>query len=294
MRHLKNVMLSNRPCSGISNQVPTLLRPSRNSSDAQLIWRAAVAAGWRTERLAGWKVPELQSRDIAFYGESLLAAHVAESLNVSFIEAPLDWLTHLPVEYLKRRVAFTRLGEARRDRTARFLKPANDKAFPATSYRTEDDFALLHAYDDNVPTLESEIVPVIDEYRFFVLNRTIQTGSVYCKAGRVTEQADGAWEDDAIGTAEAFKFATRPLNDSRVFIPPAIVLDVCTTADRGWMVLECNPCWGSGVYGCDPHRVLPVIARACVSNEKRHLEDPRCFPQPFHARSPGINPEAAG
>lgn len=56
-------------------------------------------------------------------------------------------------------------------------------------------------------------------------------------------------------------------------------LDVCTTADRGWIVLECNPCWGSGIYGCDPHRVLPVIARACVPNENRHLEDPRCFPQ---------------
>ena len=243
------------------------------------MWRAAVAAGWRTERLAGWKMPELATREIAFYGESLLAAHVAQSLDVSFIEAPLDWLVHLPEEYLKRRVGYRLLGEARQDHSVRFLKPANDKAFPAKIYRTTEDFALFDAYGDELPTLESDVVPITDEYRFFVLNRTIQTGSVYCRSGRVTEQADGEWEEDEAGTAEAAAFAARLLRDERLFVPPAVVLDVCATADRGWMVLECNPCWGSGIYGCDPDLVLPVIARACVPNENRHLEDPRCFPQ---------------
>lgn len=255
----------------------TLLLPARNSADAQLIWRAAVATGWRTERLVGWQMPRLETRDLAFYGESLLAAHVAQSLNVSFMEAPLDWLTHLPYEYAKRRIRYTALAETRLDRSTRFIKPASDKAFPAKVYANADDFSIFESYDDALPTLESEIVPVLHEYRFFILNRTIQTGSVYCRSGMSTETADGEWEDDTAGTALAAEFAIRLLADDRVFLPPAIVLDVCTTADRGWMVLECNPAWGSGIYGCDPLAILPVLSRACVPNEKIHLEDRRCF-----------------
>jgi len=29
-------------------------------------------------------------------------------------------------------------------------------------------------------------------------------------------------------------------------------------------VIEANPSWGSGIYGCDPHKVLEVLERATV------------------------------
>jgi hypothetical protein len=46
--------------------------------------------------------------------------------------------------------------------------------------------------------------------------------------------------------------------------PPAFVLDVGIIDGRGWAVVEFNECWASGIYACDPHRVLDTLLRACV------------------------------
>ena len=35
---------------------------------------------------------------------------------------------------------------------------------------------------------------------------------------------------------------------------------------RGWAVIESNPAWGSGLYGCDLNQVLGVLQRACLKS----------------------------
>jgi hypothetical protein len=45
------------------------------------------------------------------------------------------------------------------------------------------------------------------------------------------------------------------------------VVDVGRVAGRGWAVVEANPAWGSGLYGCDAARVLPVL-RGAVSQAR--------------------------
>jgi hypothetical protein len=54
------------------------------------------------------------------------------------------------------------------------------------------------------------------------------------------------------------------LADPRVELPRTAVLDVGIIADRGWAVVEQNAAWGSGIYGCDPVRVLEVLQYAAV------------------------------
>lgn len=49
------------------------------------------------------------------------------------------------------------------------------------------------------------------------------------------------------------------LTATDVSIPSAFVLDVGVTLERGWAVVEANPCWGAGLYGCEPQRVLEVL-----------------------------------
>ena len=51
----------------------------------------------------------------------------------------------------------------------------------------------------------------------------------------------------------------------QVPLPSAVALDVGTIVGRGWAVVEANPCWGSGVYGCDPAGVLRAARRASVA-----------------------------
>ncbi|MFD7843425.1 hypothetical protein ACFV4K_10890 [Nocardia sp. NPDC059764] len=46
--------------------------------------------------------------------------------------------------------------------------------------------------------------------------------------------------------------------------PLAVVVDIGLIEGRGWAVVEANSAYGAGVYGCDPRRVLDVLARGCV------------------------------
>lgn len=39
-------------------------------------------------------------------------------------------------------------------------------------------------------------------------------------------------------------------------MPAAIALDVGLIKGRGWAVVEANSAWGSGIYGCDPSKML--------------------------------------
>jgi hypothetical protein len=43
-----------------------------------------------------------------------------------------------------------------------------------------------------------------------------------------------------------------------------VVVDVGRMTGRGWGVVEANPAWASGLCGCDPAGVLPVLRRATV------------------------------
>ena len=51
---------------------------------------------------------------------------------------------------------------------------------------------------------------------------------------------------------DAVRFARSVLEDPTVELPPAVTLDVGRIASRGWAVIETNPAWASGLYGCDP------------------------------------------
>lgn len=57
--------------------------------------------------------------------------------------------------------------------------------------------------------------------------------------------------------------------------PLGVVLDVGVIEGRGWAVVEANAAWGSGIYGCDPAAILPVLARACSRREVVEAADMR-------------------
>jgi hypothetical protein len=69
-------------------------------------------------------------------------------------------------------------------------------------------------------------------------------------------------------SGEAMAFATKVLQAPDVALPPAVVLDIGVIESKGWAVVEADPAWASGIYGCDPARVISVIARACVPSDR--------------------------
>lgn len=241
--------------------MPTLILTPRFTEDAQALWRAAGLLGWDVERLPSWRVPQgLRSvAEPVLYLEGLLGPTLAEEFGLRLLEPPVDWLPRLPEEYRKRWVYLTTLREARLLAEPAFIKPPNDKSFPAKVYRGSE---LPDGYDEDSPVLVAEVVTWEKEFRCFVLDRQPRALSVYLRHGELQRANDFAATDAEL--AEAAALVRAVLADSRVDLPPAAVVDVGVIASRGWAVVEQNAAWGAGLYGCDPEQVLEVLRHAAV------------------------------
>jgi ATP-grasp domain, R2K clade family 2 len=241
--------------------MPTLILTPRFTEDAQALWRAANQLGWDIERLRSWHVPaELrQVPDPVLYVEALFGSTLAKQFGLQLLEPTIDWLPHLPEEFLKRRVSLSTLGACRKIIEPAFIKPPNDKSFPAKVYTGAD---LPYEYNEDAPVLIAEVVTWEKEFRCFVLDRQIRTISVYLRKGELQRDREFAASESEL--AEAESFLQMILADTRIDLPRTAVLDVGVIHDRGWAVVEQNAAWGSGIYGCDPVQVLEVLRYAAV------------------------------
>ena len=70
-------------------------------------------------------------------------------------------------------------------------------------------------------------------------------------------------------TAAARGFAETVVRAANVECPPAFVLDVGYIKGQGWAVVEANECWASGIYYCDPIKVLGALRQACIPDNPR-------------------------
>ncbi len=242
--------------------MPTLILTPRYDQDSQALWRAANRLGWRVERLINWRLPDelkLVSEPV-LYVEALMTEMIAEQLGLRLLDAPNDWLPNLPEEYRKRWVYLSTLGEARRMEKAAFIKPPNDKSFPARVYQVEE---LPSDYPDEMPVLIAEIVEWEKEFRCFILNRSLKTFSVYLRDGELQRKNDFAHTEEE--ECELREFIETLLSDERVEMLQATAIDVGAIKGRGWAVVEQNAAWGAGLYGCDPIEVLEVLRYAVVA-----------------------------
>jgi hypothetical protein len=151
------------------------------------------------------------------------------------------------------------LREARKLTEPAFIKPPNEKIFPARVYLSLE---LPSGYDEDSPVLVAEVVGWEKEFRCFVLDRQPRTMSVYSRQGVLQREQDFAASKFELDEAETF--VRTVLADARVDLPRTAVLDVGVITNRGWAVVEQNAAWGSGIYGCDPKQVLEVLRNAAV------------------------------
>jgi hypothetical protein len=240
--------------------MPTLVLTPRFTEDSQALWRAAGRLGWAVERLPSWRVPEHLRGvpDPVLYVEVVFAPMLAETFGLQLVEPPEDWLPSLPREYRQRDVRLTTAGEFRRSGgAAAFVKPPNDKSFPAGVYAPHE---LPSHVPDETPVLVQETVQWEKEFRCYVLDRELRTFSIYLRDGQL--QRENEFRSDDVEDAELISFVGPLLADDRVALPKAAVIDVGVIRGRGWAVVEQNAVWGAGIYGCDPEQVLHVLRHA--------------------------------
>jgi hypothetical protein len=240
--------------------MPTLILTPRQTEDAQSLWRAALARGWDVERLTTWRIPEdLRSApEPVLYVEALFGPTLADELGVQLLSPAEDWLPALPLAYRRREVQLSTLGRARRLPAPAFIKPPNDKSFPAAVYAPSE---LPSAFDDDMAVLVSEPVRFVSEFRCFVLDRRVRAFSLYAREG--TPCPTEVHTEAEARAIEAFVGAMLASPD--VALPRACALDVGVVDGRGWSVVELNAAWGAGIYRCDPEAVLDVVRAATIS-----------------------------
>lgn len=243
---------------------PLLVLPPRYTDDSNTLWRAAIAANWDILRLTDWRVPdELRKCDlssgIAVYGEPLFVAVVAEALHLKPSEPPLDFLPQLPFNLRGRKVQLVTLHKARQRQEPAFIKPAGEKTFAAQVYESGAVLPQLEWLEDETPVLISEPVQWEVEVRCFVCDGQVQTLSPYWRGEKTAQKEDSSWPISDEERQGALSFAARVLSESSL---PVGVLDVGIIAGFGWAVVEANPAYGSGIYGCDALQVLQVVRRA--------------------------------
>lgn len=244
--------------------MPTLVLPARFSADSNALWAAAIAAGWRSARLmrlgdAPALARELGGDEIVIYGDTLTADATAGACGLALLEPPPSWLPALPHALRLREVRLVTLAEARRLPGPIFVKPVDDKLFPARVYDRVD---VDPGVGDDLEVLVAEPVRFGVEARAFLCEGEVVALSAYIRDGALARATDGSWPLTPAETSAARGCLERLL--AEVALPPAVVVDVGEIVGRGWAVVEANPIWASGLCGGEPEAVLPALRRACV------------------------------
>ncbi|MFC6598799.1 ATP-grasp domain-containing protein [Kitasatospora paranensis] len=229
-----------------------------------MLAEAAARRGLAVETL-----PTSRRGSAHYYGGPLFGAGQVDALGLALLEPADDWLTSLPEAFRGREIRDSTLGEARRSTRPAFVKPPSDKGFPAAVYADGGRLPPLRELSPDTPVQTSEVVTWVAEYRLFVLDGTVRTGSRYARFGRldVAPLGGGRHERAVRG------FATELLAECGAGLPSAVVVDVglltrADGADETWAVVEANMAWFSHSYAADPDGVLDVVLRSAGPRDR--------------------------
>lgn len=251
----------------MSDESPLLLLAPRITDDSKSMWKTALDLGWSAHRIPHWRVPEDligASRQIVIYGEPLFAEAVADQMGLVLLEPAIDWLTTIPREYLHREIQVMTLGAAREFSDQAFVKPADGKIFDPKVYETGADLPDESQVDHDILVLRSGPVDFRLEIRSFIDNRKMVSSSPYWRNDALAQDEQGDWSFMGNERQELEAFVSQVLADPRVAFPPACTLDTGRLADGRWAIIEANPCWGAGLYGCETSAVLKALPQAIL------------------------------
>ena len=140
-----------------------------------------------------------------------------------------------------------------------FMRPYHDTKSFAGQIINRGDFQdwkekIRRIQDENYTTISTNTLVVVAplkkilrEYRFFIVDGRVITGSLYKMGDRVTYQEN---TDDAGAFAQKMTFDFEP---SRAF-----VLDIALT-EEGYKVIEANCFNSAGLYACDVNKIVNAV-----------------------------------
>jgi ATP-grasp domain-containing protein len=207
------------------------------------VWSASNGEIVRIDRF--WEPPALDRTKVRLYGNDTFCLVLAQILELTLVSPANDLLVNIEGRWLGRNIDVVMLANAEGVAFPKFIKPVVPKQFRAAVYA---DLSTLLAETEGLESeaqlMVSDVVDFEAEVRCFILNGRVRTAACY------EGQADVR---DATAFADGLA-ATVPL-------PATVVLDVGHT-DAGWLLIEANATWGSGLNSCDPIGAAECIRAA--------------------------------
>ena len=241
---------------------PYLILPKRHTVDDAAIWLAAVKRGLKTHRthLRDGIIDDLPAdadkNSLYYYGNTL---QILESKGL-FATVRLDplWVYEVNQLYIFGRLidvdSFKNLKYYNVNKKL-FVKCVHEKWFTPTICFPKDLISEASKPDDLVHI--QDVVEFTQEVRCFCLNGEIVTYSYYRKNGQL-------WSAGITDTPPLPRWEWLVKEASKA-LPDSIVIDVGLIGSE-WYVIEANEPWASGLYDCDPDKVLEVILAGQTEN----------------------------
>jgi hypothetical protein len=254
--------------------MPTLILSSSYTTESKLLRSAAQSLKWEVFRFQGETLPtwyEPGNARHAIYCTVPKAFHVADRLDSVLLGCGSDWLANLADRFLKRKVELFELKDAMSITERCFIKPALGKSFDAAVRTGRSLIPQAARLPPGLLVHVSEVVEWEAEYRCFTKNKEVMTLSPYRREGVTFSSYKSPLTGPRHELDAASEFAGSLL--SSVACPRAFVLDVGIIRGRGWAVVEPNECWGAGIYGCTPSKILEVLLTATVQRHQATEED---------------------
>ncbi|QHT71039.1 ATP-grasp domain-containing protein [Rhodocytophaga rosea] len=227
----------------------TLLIPEKSDIERDTVASTFQRLGGSVMRLGKfWEKPaNFEGKQIAIYGNDTFAKVVAQVFEVQLISPDDSFIARLSQQWLKRLVTIKTIAQLTENDFSRFVKLVLPKQFKANVYKNRSYLATeITGLNTDTEVLLSEIIEINAEARAFIWD------------GRL---ADLALYEGSADLEEGRKFLTDFINN-HPDLPKVLVADIAYTIENGWFILEFNACWGAGLNGCDPEKVLACILEA--------------------------------
>ena len=233
---------------------------------------AGVASRYPVRWDIGLDLPDVAGAErVAWWAPTEHAARLLRAGARLDLSAPgPEWLARVPEALAGRPIWAGRLAQIDDAPASGWMKPAEAKVpgLPARWYDSREEFETLAQRAGFPASGWAQVSPVrldlAEEHRCYVLDRTVLTSSPYLLADGSTY--DEGWErrgDLAHGAARAFaQVVVDEMGDDQ---PGGYTLDVGITANGRWAVIEANPAWCSGTYGCELSAVADTVAQSSMS-----------------------------
>lgn len=222
----------------------------------------------------GFEFPDIpeDSRSAWWMAGGLAARLYATGSAPKFSAPGANWMSLVPEELAGRIVNTGVVKEMSRGTI--WAKPAEVKIpsmLPGWWTKT-----AVHYLNNPAETLyqwtETFLSGLDHEHRVFMLDGVPVTWSAYLVEGVV-----GVWGIGSPYTDDAVEFASLVAKSMGADFPPTCSLDVGRLPNGRWVVVEANPAWSSGPYGCNLGKLVTVLDRACHENDNRWAWSPSAF-----------------